>query len=73
MDVYQFTETYALLMGRQHLVLKKRPDEACLFLGADGCSVYAARPAQCRDFPLGWKTEKSLNYCKGMKRNYPCL
>jgi len=55
-------------MDRQHLALKKQPDETCLFLGAQGCSVYEARPAQCRDFPLNWKTEKSLNYCEGLKK-----
>jgi len=67
MDIYQFTETHCLLMDRQHLVLKKRPDETCLFLEANGCQIYEARPLQCRDFPLNWKTEKSLNYCEGLK------
>jgi len=67
-DVYQFTETYCLLMDRQHLVLKKRSDETCLFLGGSGCSVYDARPTQCREFPLSWKTERSLNYCEGLKK-----
>ena len=68
MDIYPFTETYCLLMDRQHLVLKKNPDETCLFLGPTGCTVYAARPTQCRDFPLNWKTERSQHYCEGMKK-----
>ena len=68
MDIYQFTGTHCLLLDRQHLVLKKRPDETCLFLENGGCSVYKARPRQCRDFPLGWKTERSLNYCEGLKK-----
>ena len=68
MDVYAFTEAHCLLLDRQHLALKKNPDEICLFLTRAGCEVYDARPAQCRDFPLSWKTEKSLDYCKGMKR-----
>ena len=67
-DIYQFTGTYCLLMDRKQLALKKNPDETCLFLGASGCTVYAARPAQCRDFPLSWKTERSQNYCEGMKK-----
>jgi uncharacterized protein len=67
-EIYHFTETYCLLMDRRHLVLQKRPDETCIFLEANGCEVYSARPAQCRDFPLAWKTEKSLSYCKGMKK-----
>ena len=68
-DVYAFTETHCLLLDRQHLVLKKDPDEACLFLVREGCKVYDARPAQCRDFPLKWKTEKSLGYCEGMRKD----
>ncbi|MDD5225809.1 MAG: YkgJ family cysteine cluster protein [Candidatus Omnitrophica bacterium] len=68
MDIYQFTETHCLLMDRQHLALKKHADETCLFLREESCSVYEARPAQCREFPLGWKTERSLNYCKGLKK-----
>jgi hypothetical protein len=68
MDIYQFTETYCLLMDRQHLALKKHPDETCLFLGAEGCTVYEARPRQCRDFPHGWKTERSLDYCEGLRK-----
>ncbi|MFH0985593.1 MAG: YkgJ family cysteine cluster protein [Candidatus Omnitrophota bacterium] len=67
-EIYHFTEAYCLLMDRRHLALKKRTDETCLFLGANGCEVYPARPAQCRDFPLGWKTERSSGYCKGMKK-----
>ncbi|MFH1800278.1 MAG: YkgJ family cysteine cluster protein [Candidatus Omnitrophota bacterium] len=68
MDIYQFTEAQCLLMDRQHLALKKRPNETCLFEGANGCTVYAARPAQCRDFPLSWQTERSQHYCEGMKK-----
>lgn len=66
-DVYQFTGMQCLLLERKHLVLRKHPDERCIFLGDNGCTVYDARPAQCRDFPLGWKTEKSSDYCKGMR------
>lgn len=68
MDIYRFTETWCLLLDRRHLALKKRPDETCSFLEEDDCAVYEARPLQCRDFPLKWKTEKSLNYCEGLKK-----
>jgi len=68
-EIYPFTEKYCLLMDRQHLALKKCADEICLFWGASGCGVYEARPAQCRDFPLKWKTERSLSYCEGLKKN----
>lgn len=67
MDIYQFTGTKCLLLERKHLVLKKHPDETCLFLGVNGCEVYEARPEQCRDFPLNWKTKRSLDYCEGLR------
>ena len=28
------------------------PSDHCVFLGAKGCEVYAARPAQCRTWPF---------------------
>jgi uncharacterized protein len=68
MDIYQFTGTHCLLLDRKHLALKKNSDETCLFLSVAGCRVYEARPIQCRDFPLSWKTEKSLAYCEGLKK-----
>ncbi len=68
MDIYRFTETYCLLLDRKHLALKKNPDETCLFLGPEGCSLYPARPEQCRDYPVRWKTERSAGYCEGLKK-----
>jgi uncharacterized protein len=69
MDVYDFTDAHCLLLERQYLVLKKQADETCLFLGEEGCSIYDARPAQCREFPLSWKTTRSLGYCEGLKED----
>ena len=68
MGAYQFTESYCLLLDRRHLALKKNADETCLFLGPKGCSLYEARPEQCRDYPLKWKTERSPGYCEGLKK-----
>jgi Fe-S-cluster containining protein len=33
--------------------LATRDDGACVFLGAEGCTVHAARPLACRLYPLG--------------------
>jgi Fe-S-cluster containining protein len=32
--------------------LRERADGDCVLLGPDGCTVYAARPTQCRTFPF---------------------
>ena len=37
---------------KTHLVLKQTPDDRqCIFLNGSKCSVYKARPTQCRTFP----------------------
>jgi Fe-S-cluster containining protein len=33
--------------------LAQRPDGACVYLGAEGCTIYARRPAVCRAFDCG--------------------
>ena len=35
-------------------ILLRMDEPACLFLGESGCTVYEARPVQCRTFPF-WK------------------
>ena len=72
MELYAFTEQLTELIDRRRLVLKKKAGdvanpEACIFLTSDGCSIYPVRPAQCQDFPRGWRTERSLDYCAGLK------
>jgi Fe-S-cluster containining protein len=68
LEVYSFTDRFCEVVDRRHLVLKKYPDERCIFLTEQGCSVHAVKPGQCRDFPVKWRTLKSLDYCEGLKR-----
>ncbi len=68
LDVYTFTDRYCEVQERQHLVLKKESDEACIFLTGGGCSVHAVKPVQCRDFPKKWRTPRSFEYCEGLKK-----
>ncbi len=68
MDVYAFTDQYTDVLDRRQLVLKKKNGEACVFLTEQGCSVHAVKPRQCRDFPFSWRTEKSFDYCEGLKK-----
>ncbi len=67
LDVYEFNEKFTSLQDRQKLILKKNPDESCVFLTDQGCSIHAVKPKQCLDFPVSWRTAKSLDYCAGLK------
>lgn len=71
MDLYDFTDRYCEIVDRRRLVLKKHADESCVFLNASGCSIHAAKPVQCKDFPFRWRTERSFQYCQGLKKLFP--
>jgi Fe-S-cluster containining protein len=68
LELYAFTDRFCEVEERRRLVLKKHADEACIFLRAEGCSIHAVKPRQCRDFPVKWRTPRSLEYCAGLKK-----
>ncbi|MBN2163995.1 MAG: YkgJ family cysteine cluster protein [Pontiellaceae bacterium] len=43
-----------LAPNRQQLALLDQEDGSCAFLAGNRCSVYEARPRQCRSFPYDW-------------------
>ena len=43
-----------LAPSRIQLALTDRPDGSCSFLSGNRCSIYGARPEQCRTFPFSW-------------------
>lgn len=45
-----------LAYHRRGLSLQDGPDHACVFLEGQRCSVYEARPDQCRRFPFPYTT-----------------
>jgi Fe-S-cluster containining protein len=47
-----------LAPNRTQLALIDNPDESCSFLEGDRCSVYEARPEQCRSFPYVWSVSE---------------
>lgn len=69
----EFTKKYcATFNGAYHLIEEpSRPE--CMFLEGNRCSVYSARPEQCRTWPFwpdvlspkAWKKEVA-NYCPGV-------
>lgn len=51
-----FIDQYTVLAAnRRQLSLADAPDGACILLKDGLCSLYEARPAQCREFPHGWR------------------
>ena len=53
---------------RKGLVLKDRPDGACVMLDErNRCRIYPVRPEKCRTFPYEWVNEESSSYCPGLK------
>lgn len=67
MDVRDCAEKFFELSDdRRNLRLRMGKDEPCPFLGEKGCTVYEARPQQCRNFPYVWVREemKLMEECK---------
>jgi Fe-S-cluster containining protein len=47
-----------LAPNRRQLALLDQDDGSCAFLQGDRCTVYEARPEQCRSFPYAWHVAK---------------
>ncbi|MCK4564824.1 MAG: YkgJ family cysteine cluster protein [Verrucomicrobia bacterium] len=47
-----------LAPNRIRLALLDKADGSCAFLEGDRCSIYEARPEQCRTFPFAWSVSE---------------
>ncbi|MDR2922950.1 MAG: YkgJ family cysteine cluster protein [Treponema sp.] len=56
MDYTDFVKTWCRWVpfteGRERLSLKEKSNFDCIFWNSAGCTVYHARPLQCRTFPF---------------------
>jgi Fe-S-cluster containining protein len=54
---------------RCHVLLDQKDEhKSCIFLQEDnGCRVHAAKPQQCRDFPMKWRPDNILEFCEGWR------
>jgi Fe-S-cluster containining protein len=60
-----FISRYTVLAAnRSQLSLADGPDGSCALLKDGLCALYEARPAQCRDFPHGWRVAEG---CPALK------
>ena len=71
LEIHAFMDSYCEILDRRRIVLKKLPDETCVFLKNGGCEIHAAKPLQCSAFPYQWRTERSFQYCQGLKKLFP--
>lgn len=59
MSEQEFVDLHTRLApNRRQLALLDQPDGSCAFLRGDRCSIYEARPEQCRTFPFGWSVSQ---------------
>lgn len=56
MDEESFIQKFTVLAPNRNQLCLVGENGDCVFLEEDRCSIYSARPAQCRDFPLRWGT-----------------
>jgi hypothetical protein len=75
-----FGRRYVRQVGGRYALLESANDGACVFLSGERCSIYDARPAQCRRFPFWdrllesparWR-EAALE-CEGIRPEAPLL
>lgn len=81
MDLQEFSRAYCRpieVEGGRALSLREKSGYDCIFLDGGRCSVYAARPVQCRTYPFweeiletetSWKAEASS--CPGIGCGVP--
>ena len=52
---------------RRGLILKSRPDGACVWLTDDNrCRIHSVKPDKCRTFPYEWTNADSKKVCPGL-------
>jgi Fe-S-cluster containining protein len=47
--------------------LKLKSNGECIFLNDNKCTVYPARPSQCRAFPFEWHVKDVEKLCPGVE------
>jgi Fe-S-cluster containining protein len=75
-----FGRRYVRRVGGRYALLEASGDGACVFLVADRCSIYEARPVQCRRFPF-WdrllaspeRWREAAEECEGIRPDAPLV
>jgi uncharacterized protein len=70
MATVDFVERYTRLHpDRRGLCLTETADGSCVFLEGSpaACRIQAAKPAQCRDYPIHWGRDNAKAICAAMR------
>ena len=65
---------YCVRIDGRHYLMDAPGSQACAFLGPDGCTVYEARPTQCRTWPFWLENmseeawARTAAFCPGIGR-----
>lgn len=78
-SVDSFKKKYTRLVGKRiSLIELEKKNFACVFLKDNQCSIYEARPKQCRTYPFWPKVleskknwDEEASYCEGIRDHYP--
>lgn len=80
MTPVQFAKKYCRLVDGKYSLLERSKPYDCIFLRDNRCTVYDARPVQCRTFP--WWDEnlrtssdwqETAKYCEGINSDAPLI
>ena len=66
-DLLSFKRDFLITNEEGDTVLRLKPNGDCIFWD-NGCTVYSARPRQCRTFPFWPENLKSRKQWDGLKR-----
>jgi Fe-S-cluster containining protein len=47
--------------------LQEKPNQDCIFLEGNQCSIQPVKPEQCRTFPFSWDNLDSIKTCPALK------
>ncbi|WP_372846012.1 YkgJ family cysteine cluster protein [Pontiella sp.] len=60
-----------LAPNRRQLALLDQADGSCAFLAGDRCTIYEARPEQCRTFPFAWSVTFGCPELDRLRAEFP--
>ena len=69
----EFTSRYVRRIGDKYSLTEKSNNDCAFYEAGKGCTVYAARPSQCRTYPFWskvmaakWKWDSEKEVCPGI-------